>query len=373
MRARHTDCGPVWGPVPEILMRKTFALFVVLLTSAPATLLGQAGPAELSAAGWHAIKTDDGDSAAELFGRALALKPEDPVLHLGAGAAAHLQGREDAAAAALAAALDIDPTLTVASKLLAEIAYQRGDISLAIGTYERALFHAPDSAEISARLDRLTSEASRRAAAARFTLSIAGHREDALATQAASVLDAAYWRVAKLVGAYPSDSIAVELDTTRPFQSTSSLPIWKDDRFDGRMAINAGGASADPDAFARVLTHELTHAMISSMAPTGVPSWLHEGFAQLAEPADTEAAVRRLKEAGPIAWPSERALRSDAPNAQRQADVSLLIARALVDRVGATSTRIFDELADGHPLDEALAQFGFAYADLQADVARSLQ
>ena len=354
-------------------MRKTFPLLVLLLTSAPATLLGQPGPAELSTAGWHAIKTDDGDSAAELFGRALALTPEDPVLHLGAGAAAHMQGREDAAAAALATALDIDPTLTVASKLLAEIAYQRGEISLAIGTYERALVHAPDSAEISARLDRLTSEASRRAAAARFTLSVAGSRTDALAAHAASVLDAAYWRVAKLVGAYPSDSIAVELNTDRPFRQASSVPAWNDAAFSGRVVINAGGASADPDAFAQVLTHELTHAMISSMAAKGVPSWLHEGFAQLAEPADVNAAVRRLQDAGPIAWPSERALRSDAPNAQRQADVSLLIVRALVDRIGATSTRLFDELADGHPLDEALAQFGFAYADLQADVARSLQ
>ncbi len=354
-------------------MRKIFALLIVLLIAAPATLLAQPGPAELGAAGWRAIQTDDGDSAAQLFGRALALKPEDAVLHLGAGAAAHLQGREEVAAAALITALDIDPTLTVASKMLAEIAYQRGDISLAIGTYERALYHAPDSAELSARLDRLTNEASRRAASARFTLSVAGKSDDELAAQALSVLDAAYWRVAKLVGAYPSDSISVELDTVRPFQQASTVPTWNAAQFSGRVVINAGGASADPDAFARVLTHELAHAMITSMAPNGVPSWLHEGFAQLAEPADLDAAERRLKAAGPIAWPSERSVRSDVLNAQRQADVSLLIARALVDRIGATSTRLLDELADGHPLDEALAQFGFVYADLQADVARSLQ
>lgn len=354
-------------------MRKTLLLLAVLLVSAPATLRAQSGPAELGAAGWRAIQTDDGDTAAQLFGRALALKPEDPVLHLGAGAAAHMLGREDAAAVALSTALGIDPTLTVASKLLAEIAYQRGDITLAIGTYERALVHAPDSTELSARLERLTTEASRRAAASRFTLSVVGAREDSLTAHATEVLDAAYWRVAKLVGAYPAESIAVELNTVRPFQHVTNIPTWRDAAFTGQLAINAAGASADLDAFDRVLTHELTHAMITSMAPTGVPSWLHEGFAQLAEPADAEGAERRLKAAGAIAWPSERPMRSDAADAQRHADVNLLIVRALVDRVGARSTALLDELADGCTLDEALAQFGFSYADLQADVVRSLQ
>lgn len=354
-------------------MRKTFPLLAVLLISATATVRAQSGPAELGAAGWSAIQTDDGDAAAQLFGRALAMKPGDAVLHLGAGAAAHMLGQEDAAAIALTTALEIDPALTVASKLLAEIAYRRGDIGLAIGTYERALVHAPDSAELSARLERLTNEASRRAAAARFTVSMAGGREDALAAHATAVLDAAYWRVARLVGAYPSDSIAVELNTVRPFQHVASIPTWSDVRFHGRIAINAGGATEDLDAFARVLTHELTHAMITSMAPTGVPSWLHEGFAQLAEPADVEGAQRRLKAAGTIAWPSEGAIRSGAPDAQRLADVSLLIARALVDRIGARSTGLLDELADGRSLDESLAQFGFSYADLQADVVRCLQ
>jgi hypothetical protein len=66
-------------------------------------------------------------------------------------------------------------------------------------------------------------------------------------------------------------------------------------------------------------------------------------------------------------------VRSDAADAQRHADVNLLIARALVDRVGTQSTALLDELADGRTLDEALAQFGFSYADLQADVVRSLQ
>lgn len=350
-------------------MRSSLLLFTVLLAASPLPVAAQSDPSSIARAGWQALQDDDGEAAAGLFERALTLRPSDASLHLGAGAAAHLRGQEDAAVAALTRALALDPTLTQASMLLAEIAYRGGDINLAIDIYDRAIDHTPDRTDLATRRDRLAEEAERRASIARLTVSVTGAREDVLTRHATRTLTSAYWRLARLIGAYPSDEITVELNTSRPFIEVGAIPGWPDAAFAGRLAISAGGATADLNAFTRVLNHQLAHAMIASMAPTGVPAWLHEGFAQLAEPADVGAAERRLRESGLIAWPSNGPFR---PN-QRQADVSLLIARVLVDRIGAQSTDLLEELADGQSFDDALAQFGFSYADLQADVTRRIQ
>lgn len=354
-------------------MRNTIFVLAVLLTSASGVrVTAQAGPSELGAAGWQAIQKNDADAASALFGRALALQPGDAVLHLGAGASAHMLGQDEAAARALQHALQLDPALTLASRMLGEIAYQRGDLDLAIVTYERALDYAPDSVELASRLDRMTAEASRRAAAKRFAVTFAGDREDRLAAHATQVLDAAYWRTAKLVGAYPSDAITIELDTARPLGDADRLrpwPVSATGDFDGRVAINAGGAGDHLEAFDRILVHALAHAMVASMAPTGVPGWLHEGLAQMAEPADPSLAERRLRTRASLPWPQL----TDAVPSQDHQDMSLLVVRALIDRIGAKSTALLDDLADGTPLDAALAQFGFSYADLQADVTHTLR
>ena len=54
-------------------------------------------------------------------------------------------------------------------------------------------------------------------------------------------------------------------------------------------AIPAAGAAQSPQLFERVLVHELTHAMIASLAPRGIPAWLHEGLAQYFEGDDPAA------------------------------------------------------------------------------------
>jgi tetratricopeptide (TPR) repeat protein len=356
-------------------MRIKFILLIAMLVSAlNVPLRAQTRTADIGAAGWRAIQESNGEAAQELFARALALSPHDAVLHLGSGAAAHLLGQDDEASRSLQRALTIDPSLVVASKLLAELAVVRGDLELAIETYEQALVYAPDSFELSSRLDRLTAETARRTSAERFTVTVAGPPDDVLAARAMQTLGATYWRVARLVGAYPAEAIVIELNTARPFHDVASPPTSRRSPFDGRIGVNAGGAAADFEAFDRLLAHELTHAMVMSMAPTGVPAWFHDGLAQLVEPVDVSLAERRLKAGGHIPWAAfNGALRREGGDAQIHDDISLLVVRALLDRIGHRSTVLLDDLADGQALDAALAQFGFSYADLQADVANYLR
>ena len=94
---------------------------------------------ELNDAGWKMIERGDGARAARFFADALVLEPDEPVLLLGAGAAAHLAGRPKDALAHLRRALDINPRLTQAALLLGEIAYSEGDVAMAIATLEKTL------------------------------------------------------------------------------------------------------------------------------------------------------------------------------------------------------------------------------------------
>lgn len=341
------------------------------LASAPA---GAQSVSELSAAGWRSLDSNP-DEAAALFTQALYLHPADAALHLGAGAAAYQRGRTGEAARRLQRALDLDPTLTVASKLLGEIAYTDGDLPLAIRTYERALVHAPESGEIAGRLDRVNREMARLESAAagveRITITVTGPGHDALVERAGAVLDSTYWRVAKLLGAFPAEPITVAF-TNGTFRG-GVMPGWSEHEFKGEIVIPIVGASDDSDAFDRALAHELTHAMVSRMAPRGVPAWFQEGLAQYVEVVDAELAERRLHRAGRIPWArmahAQPTLSVDDSLAY---DASLLAVRALIERIGRRSTAVLDVLADGRSVDEALAPFGFTLDDLEADVTRKV-
>src|SRR5579862_6528414 len=128
------------------------AVFVVVVLAA-ATPRAQSSVNELNDSGWKALQDGYADRATSLFGQALAMRPNDPVLLLGAGAAAAARGEPRDAIARLKRALEIEPRLTAASRLLGQLAFQEGDADLAIRTYEAALKYAPGDAVLASELD----------------------------------------------------------------------------------------------------------------------------------------------------------------------------------------------------------------------------
>ena len=118
--------------------------------------------------------------------------------------------------------LQIEPQLLQAAAFLGELLYRQGDLELAIKTYERALPIAPPSVAVGmrGRLAAWREEASlpqNRDAIRddRFTISFDGPVQQKLAARATSVLSAAFWRIGKTLGAYPSAPINVIPSTWR--------------------------------------------------------------------------------------------------------------------------------------------------------------
>jgi tetratricopeptide (TPR) repeat protein len=285
-------------PVPARSTVAALCLWALCCTS----LHAQSTVAELNEAGWKMLDQGDAARASKLFADALSQRPDEPVLLYGASLAAHLQGRASDARRHVQKALDANPRFTPASLLLGELAYRAGDLTLAIKTYESALALSPGNRDLSARLQQWRQEADVHSTFVerrqdRFRVMFEGHVEQQLAARATSVLNDAFWRIGGVLGAYPSDVVGVTLYTAKQFRDITRAPEWSGGIYDGRIRVPAAGAAQKPELFERVLSHELTHAMIVSIAPRGIPTWLHDGPRSRAAPAEGARAAAAARAA----------------------------------------------------------------------------
>ncbi len=365
----HRPCTAAAVLIRSILL----AACVALCT--PLASVAQTDSQALNAAAWKHIERGDPGSAARLFAEALTTQPDQPVLLLGAGVAAHMQGRTDAARASLTRALTLDPRLTTASIILGELAHVDGDLAQAVAIYEKALTFAPNDAHLTSRLqawraDVETSRSFTERRVDRFRVMFQGHADRPLATRATDVLEAAFWRIGRALGAYPSEPVGVTLYTEQQFQDVTLAPAWVGGLYDGRIRVPTSGASQSLALFDRVLVHELTHALIVRMAPRGIPTWLHEGLAQHFEGDDAAAARRRLARTGVIPLRHLEGSFSGLTGAQARVayDESLVVVDALVRRAGVNWSALFRALAESTRAEYTLDQFGLRYAELEREI-----
>jgi tetratricopeptide (TPR) repeat protein len=357
------------------------ALIVFLFAGPAATVSAQPAPSEAVEKGFKALQSGDTDRADSIFHDALTRHPRDPLLLFGAGVVAKLQGQDRDAIALLKQALQIEPQLAEASALLGELLYRQGDIDLAIKMYERALPNAPASVTQAMR-QRL--EAWREEAALpqnrdaikddRFTISFDGPVQEKLAVRAASVLYTAFWRIGKTLGAYPSASINVILYSDRQFHDITGAPEWAGGGFDGQIRMPVQGAAQNLAQFDRVLTHELTHAMLKSVASRNLPAWLNEGLAMYCEGHDTALSGRRLAAARlfvPLAALRTSFGRLTAAQAVVAYEESAFATQALLDRIGPSGLGpLLQDLSTGLTMEQAIERFGITFDAFESDLER---
>ena len=239
--------------------------------------------------GWEALRDGRHQDAAAAFALAIDAEPRDPSTHFGSGVAAYLLGRATVAQHELERALELAPSLTDASLLLGNILYRASDISGAMRVYETALEFDPADETLRTRLDELRQEAAvhgnfLQSHGAHFTVLFEGTADAELASRVSAILDAAYWRVSTALAIYPEHPITVVLYTQEQFRDITQSPQWAAAAYDGRIRLPVGGADANPGELERVIVHEFTHALVQTLAPRGVPMWLHEGLAVMFEP-----------------------------------------------------------------------------------------
>ena len=300
---------------------------------------------DLLRAGWDALNAGRSQEAATTFGQALKAGPPTAPLLLGAGLAAHLQTRYEEARQHLVAALGLDPSLLAASILLGDVLYRSGDLDGAVLVYEQAQVRVPDHPQITKKLEAWRRELALHSKFGQrfsdhFTVLFEGPAEAPLAQHAVAVLEAAYWRIGTALSTYPVDVVTVVLYTREQFRDVTQSPEWAGGAFDGRIRVPVQGALENTREFDRVLTHEFTHALIHSVAPRGVPTWLNEGLAVLFEGSSLAKQTERVRgAASPL--PLDRLDGSFAKLNPAQATLayaqSAVAAGALMDQAGAAA------------------------------------
>jgi tetratricopeptide (TPR) repeat protein len=333
---------------------------LVIAFGLPAAAFGQAASGR---AGWDAIRAGKNEEAAASFAAAIRDEPRDPSLYLGAGLAAQLLGDTPRARESLEQALKLAPNFTTASLLLGDLLYRDSDLQGAIAVYEAARKYAPDDKTLDARLTRLREEPSPergffQSQSAHFTVLFEGPADEEMARRAVDLLESAYWRVGTALYTFPEHVITVVLYTAEQFRDTTRSPSWAAAAYDGRIRIPMRGALEQaPGELERVLTHELTHAMIRAIAPRGVPTWLNEGIAVMFEPEGSEWATRTLS-ASDGRIPLDRLAASFDDLSSDQARIayaeSAEAARRLFDEVGGAGVvALLQDIARGVPLEES--------------------
>jgi Tetratricopeptide repeat len=334
----------------------------VLLLAASVSADQQRSVPQLAKAGWEALNSGRIRDAATAFDEALKIAPAEAPLLLGAGVTAHLLGREDDARRFLVDALKIQPALTAASLLLGNVLYQAGDIDGAIDIYQQALAHAPNHPRLLKQLEAWRKEAALHSGFGRklgdhFTILFEGPAEAALADRAVAILESAYWRIGTALYTYPADVITVVLYTREQFRDITQSPEWAGGAFDGRIRVPVRGALQSRAEFERVLAHEFTHALVQSLAPRGVPLWLHEGLAVCFEGSDLARNREQLARAQ-VRLPLVRLERSFDSLSSAEASLayaeSAVAARELLDQAGAPAVvNLLEDLGRGTPLPDA--------------------
>jgi tetratricopeptide (TPR) repeat protein len=339
-------------------MRLLAAFACAMAMSAAAFAQAAAGRA-----GWDAIREGRNDDAAAAFADAIRAEPRNPSLYLGAGLAAQLLGDTAKARESFEQALKLAPNFTPASIVLGDLLYKHSDLQGAIAVYEAARRYAPDDKTLLARLAQLRDEPSPekgffQSQSAHFTVLFEGPADDELARRAVDVLEAAYWRVGTALYTFPDHVITVVLYTEEQFRDTTRSPSWAAAAYDGRIRIPMRGAlDQKPGELERVLTHELTHAMIRAIAPRGVPTWLNEGLAVLFEPDGTEWAATTLSGSteriplDELAGGFDNLTGNQARTAYAE---SADAARRLFDEIGGAGVvALLQDIARGVPLADA--------------------
>jgi hypothetical protein len=111
--------------------------------------------------------------------------------------------------------------------------------------------------------------------------------------------------------------------------------------------------------------------MIATIAPRGIPTWLHEGLAQHFEGDDAMAAKRRVQQLGviPLQYLERGFSHLNPAQARLAYDESLLVVESMVRRPGMNWSALLRALSDSDRTEYTFDSFGLRYSLLEAEIA----
>lgn len=186
-------------------------------------------------------------------------------------------------------ALEIDTDNIEAHLSIGQLYYSREEFAL-------ASHHLKEARKLTTRaivgLDALLAKVDREFAATRNhqTLEMdgflvrfeGGHRPD-LFYQVLPILREARERASRVLERGVRQPLTVIFYAGEGFKRAVDAPDWAAGLYDGKIRLREAELSQPPGYLARIIRHEVAHAVLEEVAPGAVPAWVHEGFAKYME------------------------------------------------------------------------------------------
>ncbi|MEZ6185343.1 MAG: hypothetical protein R3F62_10085 [Planctomycetota bacterium] len=282
------------------------------------------------------------EAALDRYREARALLSRPLLLALREAQALIALRRFSEASARLNPLLDGHPGSAELRILLGQALYAGGDTPGAYAHMRQALALRPDYPDLAARVEALAKEAELEGqlvtdlGARHFAIRYDGARDLELGRLVGRVLEEAYVEVGQLLGEYPPFEVAVVIYPARAFQAATGAHGWVAGLYDGKIRVPGDGLQAAPPAeVRRVLFHEYAHALISYAGGQGLPAWLQEGLAQVAEGRAAPSGLRRSDVPGLDGLQGSFAQEADVREARRRYAAALGFVRYLLAQGGS--------------------------------------
>lgn len=326
------------------------------------------------------------------FQRAIQLKSDESMLYLGQGLVYHRLNDSDRAIESLKQAIALDPRMPEAYKIFGRIYYERDEIEMAIGYYEKGLELDPSDKALMRQLAKARREETvqtgfQQEASRAFTVKFEGREERETARRVLHDLEEAYRKIGQAISHYPQQPITVILYTNQQFRDVTRTPAWTKGLFDGKIRVPVAGAAQNPVLLKKVLFHEYTHAVIFELSRgLTVPHWLNEGIAEYFEdqadshsPSSPDPGLHRYFRSGQRLVPLSQLHGSFMGLSTTQASLayaeSYSAVLTLIDRFGLFRIKqVFEELGEGKDFASAFSdRFMISYAQFQSDWERQVE
>ncbi|MCP3980380.1 MAG: hypothetical protein GY716_13845 [bacterium] len=235
----------------------------------------------------QALQRRDYEVASARYLEVLRTHPEAHAARTGYVVSEIALGHDGAALSSLLEGLMRAPEHADFHELLGELRYREERVEDALASWRKAFATTPSDRVrdkiVKAERELQTSRHYDFSATPHFNVRYDGMVDVALARDVMDYLEQKYWELTGEYSHSPKQPITVLLYPSREFREVTQSPDWVGGLYDGKIRVPLGGLRRlDPRA-ERVLTHELTHAVVHSKTRGSCPRWLHEGLAQRAE------------------------------------------------------------------------------------------
>jgi len=317
-------------------------------------------------AGAKALENGDCETASNHFFNALSHEPKAYAARVQYALCEIRLGHDETARSAVLDGLVMHPEGAELHELLGNLKDRDEDLAEALRSWRKAATLKPGE-----RLQKKIEKAQRDLDARRgyefartshFNLRYDGTVDEALAAEVAEHLEERFWDLTNVYEHTPRQPVTTLLYPNEAFREVTRSAEWVGGVYDGKIRVPLGGLKHLHRGARRVLTHELTHAVIHSKSRQRCPRWLQEGLAQVSDgtrlgPADHRAVREKLSGLeSPWRW----------ENGDASYPLALSLVRWLEDRRDFSNlVWLLELLGEGHTVDDALERvYGGGYDEL---------